>query len=124
MSNGIEEVLVAPISALIEEMGESVASAAIALNQAQLELARNQPKELLEVGVIPTFYHMQDVQVSLKMALQIEGAQSGRRGWRLFGAPINAQYKNSLNFDIEGSSKLKMTFAPGPPPLAVQSGED
>ncbi|UAB78705.1 hypothetical protein INR77_02970 [Erythrobacter sp. SCSIO 43205] len=122
MSDKLEEILVSPVSSMVREVGISVAEASIALSKAQAEMIQNRPKELVEAGIMPSFYHMQDVDVELKMTVQIEETkqQSGKKKWALFATPMNAKYKNALKYETEGSSSLKIRFAPGPPPLALE----
>ena len=122
MSDKIEEILVSPVSSMVREVGISVADAAIALSKAQADMIQNRPKELVEAGIMPSFYHMQDVDVELKMTVQIEETkkQAGKKKWGLFATPMNAKYKNALKYETEGSSSLKIRFAPGPPPLALE----
>lgn len=123
MANKIEEVLVTPVASMIREVGNSVAEAAKDLNAAQLELTQNYPDELLKAGMIPTIYHMQTVEAELSMVLHIEEKTTQRSKFRIFAAPMNAKYKSALNYEAEGSSRLKMTFAPGPPPIELPDGE-
>lgn len=129
--------LVAPISAMIEQVGASVASASVELNRQQLAALRDYPPELIEVGLTPTIFHMQSVEVELKLALHLQPAKEakddrgiGRKAWDfIIGAtPVNANYQNGQEFDVSGASSLRMHFAPGPPPgvddaLTDQSGE-
>lgn len=123
MADDIQEILIAPVGSMITEVGESVAEAATALNAAQAEAFKNVPKELIDAGIIPSFYHMQDVEVELKLTLQIErkesSSSSDKRKWRLFGSPQSAKTQAAQKTMASGSSSLKLTFAPGPPPVAI-----
>ena len=124
MANNIQEILVAPVASMISEVGESVAEAANSLNAAQVEAFKSVPKELVEAGVIPSFYHMQNVEVELKMTLQIEREEQQttpkrKRKWRLFSSPVSAKTEAVRKTAGTGSSTLKMTFAPGPPPISL-----
>ncbi|MEM8791904.1 MAG: hypothetical protein AAGE80_09800 [Pseudomonadota bacterium] len=130
MANNVQEVLVAPVASMISEVGESVAEAANSLNAAQIEAFKAVPQELIDAGVIPSFYHMQAVEVELKMTLQIEREEQQtqpaprKRKWRLFSSPISAKTEAVRKTAGTGSSTLKMTFAPGPPPIALAPGPD
>lgn len=123
--------LIAPISSMIEAVGASVAKASIDLNRAQLAALREYPEELRRVGLMPTIFHMQAVEVELKLALHIRETKEPKtddRGWIergidwLLATPVNADYVNGKEFNVEGASSLKMHFAPGPPP-GVEEGE-
>lgn len=129
MPNNIQEILVTPVASMISEVGESVAEAASSLNTAQIEAYKSVPQELIDAGVIPSFYHMQNVEVELKMTLQIEReeqqTQPGRkRKWRLFSSPVSAKTEAVRKTSGTGSSTLKMTFAPGPPPISLAPNAD
>lgn len=124
MADDIEEILVAPVASMISEVGRAVAEAASALTVAQIEGFRNLPKEMIEFGAIPAFFHMQDVEVELKLTVQIERkAEAGAKGFRLFGAPLNAKTRATAALTAEGSSSLKLRFAPAPPPVALEPPE-
>lgn len=125
--------LIAPISSMIEAVGASVARASIDLNRAQLAALEDYPEDLRRVGMLPTIFHMQAVEVELKLALHIKQTKEPvpddrglvRRGidW-LLATPVNADYVNGKEFNVEGASSLRMHFAPGPPPgVAEAEGE-
>lgn len=120
-------ILVAPIASMIEQIGASVAEASVQLNTQQLEALEQYPPQLREMGLMPTIFHMQEVEVELKLALHMTPGSGEpvkddrgilRRGWDfIIGAtPVNADYQNGPEFDVSGASSLRMRFAPGPPP--------
>lgn len=120
-------ILVAPIASMIEQIGASVAEASVQLNTQQLEALEQYPPQLREMGLMPTIFHMQEVEVELKLALHMSPGSGEpvkddrgimRRGWDfIIGAtPVNADYQNGQEFDVTGASSLRMRFAPGPPP--------
>lgn len=120
----VREVLVAPVASMIVEVGRSVAEASVALTLAQVKAYETIPEPLLAAGVIPSMFHMQDVQVELKMTLEIEStatASNGRK-WAIFARPVNAGSEATTRTVTTGASVLKMTFAPGPAPLAIEQG--
>jgi hypothetical protein len=126
------EVLVTPISSMIESIGTSVAAASLEIHRAQLETIRSYPEELREAGLMPTLFHMQAVEVELKLKLALHLNSTPpprdergliRRGWDAFwGTPVNAEYTSGRQFEASGASTLRMRFAPGPPP-EQQEGE-
>ena len=124
-----EETLIAPLSQMIASVGDSIVQASTQLEQTQLDHFRNYPEELKQAGVMPAFYHMQAVEVELKLALHITGSgettktEYGESGW-IRAAPVNAEYTETRNFDVNGSSRLTMTFAPAPPPPGLTEAED
>jgi len=124
MADKVTDILISPIASMIAAVGEGVAEAQTALTEAQVRAMREMPEELRTLGIVPTLYTLQDVSVELKIALHLEekpaaGGDRGRK-WQLFAAPMNATYQQSLAYSVEGSSKLTLTLAPSPPPLALQ----
>lgn len=122
MAGEIQEILVAPVASMIAEVGGAVAQASVALSQAQVAAYQAVPQPLLDAGVIPSFFHMQAVEVELKLSLQIERKEEGSAKWRLFGRTENAAALASGRTLTEGSSRLKLTFAPGPAPMPIERG--
>jgi hypothetical protein len=98
------------------------------ISRAQLAAIRSYPVELSEAGLMPTIFHMQAVEVELKLALHLNTSAPPRdergaikRGWDAFwGTPVNAEYTNGRQFEASGASTLRMRFAPGPPPDAPE----
>ena len=123
MADKVTDILISPIASMIAAVGESVAEAQTALTVAQIEAMRALPEDLRTLGIVPTLYTMQEVSVELKIALHLEektGAVGAARKAQLFAAPMNAKYQNTLSYSVEGSSRLTLTFAPSPPPIALQ----
>lgn len=127
MAGRFADVLVTPIASMISETGRSIAVASRDLNKAQADMVQNWPVELSKAGVMPTFFHMQDVQVELKLTLQIEEEKESERApakFRIFATPLNAKTRVLSRSHAEGSSQLKVTFAPGPVPLAIDPASE
>lgn len=120
----IDKILLTPISDMISTIGDSIVEAATSMNRHQVAAMQDYPNELIELGILPTFFHMQEVEVELKMALHVlettEGTTEERKkkGW--FSTPINSTYTNAAQFETSGSSSVRMTFAPSPPPPAME----
>lgn len=120
------DILVMSIDSMIRAMGASVAEASRELMETQLAALENLPPEMAKWGLQPVIYHMQNVEVELRLAFHLvneehadpAGADRGLKRWwkQLKGAPINAGYTKGESFDMRGSSTLRMNFAPGPPP--------
>jgi hypothetical protein len=112
------EILIAPISRIIKEMGQSIGEAQKQLDQAamqsQTELKQKFP-ELFELGYEVTWYQMPEVQVEMKVAVHLE-KKAASQPPRLYLAPFNAKYKNALSYSADGSSTLKLRIVPVPPP--------
>ena len=127
---------------IIEQIGQSIASAQMALDATGVRIAtmlsetevsftdaegQSQQRSLLELGFTPTFYHFSETDIELKMtvSLRIE------KGWGFsaeldtddapnrmmpFGANVSLEYHQKYNFDITASSTIrtKMKAVPAP----------
>ncbi len=117
------EILVAPVAAMIKQVGLAVAEAQKQLDAAALQTQTNireSDPELAKIGYQVTWFQMPEVQVELKVAVHYEESGEGTKKTRgIFLSPFNAKYKNSFAYDSQGSSTLKLRFVPIPPPAAV-----
>ncbi len=121
------EVLVSPLSELIKETGKAVAEAHAALGEANLELANSVPEELRQLGWMPSWFEISEVEAELSIALHIEQSKTSSGGVgkkkgvaRLFAAPHNAKYQNAYKYSAQGKSRVTVKFAATPPPGALQ----
>lgn len=118
-----EEVLVAPLEAIIRKIGASVADAQLKLDSASMEMQkqlRETNPELAKIGYISPWYQMPEINVELKMAMHYEKAEKGEK-YGVFWSPFNAKYQSNFAFGAEGSSSLKLKIVSSPPPLAMTS---
>jgi len=119
-----EEILIAPLEAIVRKVAASIAEAQRRLDEVALEthvkLKEIHP-ELADVGYVPTWYHMPEVNVELKMVMHYEEKGEGREREkpRLLWAPFNAKYKSTLAFEAEGTSNIKLKIVSMPPPAAL-----
>jgi hypothetical protein len=120
MPENIDEILVSPLQSMIVKLGESVALASTALHDSQLQMIQSYPSELAASGFSPTIYHMQSVEVEMQLEFHVEKESSGKNKWSLYAAPLNASSKSKMQLDISGTSKLKMSFSPGPVPTIYE----
>lgn len=115
----MNEVLIAPLGNLVREMGKSIAAAQQELDAAALaaqqKIASDHP-ELAALGYQATWYQIPQAEVEMRMALHFEKPAAGKPT-RLYAAPFNVKYRNTLDFSAEGSSTLKLRIVPVPPPL-------
>lgn len=121
------EILISPVADMIAETGRAVAEAQTRLGQANLELFKSLPEELRAIGLMPSWFEMNHVEIELKLAVHYEQSgktSGGKTRSRLFAAPHNAKYQNAFQYSANGSSTLKISFAPSPPPLPLQQPEE
>lgn len=113
----LNEVLISPLSSMVREISASVADAQRALDAAalasQTRLATEHP-ELQALGYQVTWYQIPEAQVEMRMAIHFE-KKNAQTPARLYVAPFNNKYRNTLNFTAEGSSTLKLRIVPVPP---------
>lgn len=115
MANGdLDTVLGATLTDMVADIGKSVAKAAEQLSMDQLEALKNYPPELRELGIPPVFYHMQDVDVELKVVMEMSSkTEDGKRGaiGAFFFGPKLTQ---TDTIESSSASTMRMRFAPGP----------
>lgn len=121
-----EEVLIAPLEDIVEKIATSIAKAQVALDDSFLQTSTklNQTnKELADIGYLPPWYHMSEVDLELKMTVHYEktGETTEGKKYLPFWSPFNAKYKSNFSYTEEGTSLLKIKFASIPPPTALTS---
>ena len=81
---------------------------------------------LIALGIAPTFYQFTEAVIEVKMAITMTittdfnlkvGAQAK---FKAFSASVNASYSRKYDYKVEGSSLLRVTLGPVPPPKAMQ----
>tara|TARA_R110002073_G_scaffold102175_2_gene232073 strand:+ start:3606 stop:3989 length:384 start_codon:yes stop_codon:yes gene_type:complete len=117
-----ETVLVAPLAAMIRQVGMAVADAQTHMAQTYLDQHNQLSDEMKALGVMPSWYEMSQIDVELKLAIHLEQeVKAGKpTGFRLFAASHNAQYQNAFNYTADGASTMKLRLSPVPSPLALQ----
>lgn len=113
----LNEVLISPLSSMVREISASVAAAQRDLDAAalatQAQLAAEHP-DLQALGYQVTWYQIPEAQVEMRMAIHFE-KKNDQSPARLYVAPFNNKYRNTLNFTADGSSTLKLKIVPVPP---------
>jgi hypothetical protein len=84
---------------------------------------------LLQAGIQPTFYQFTEAQIEVKMSISIKRTQEGEnqddspsnvrvKGYamRAFASPVNYRTSNTYSYTAQGSSVLRATLRPVPPP--------
>ena len=131
MPNGaqrITDLLSSPMQAVITALGVGVAQAQRELDRYAIETQReiNEDPLLSEHGLQAIWYQMPRTELELTTAIALE-EQVDDEGPRVLGPyslkqihlqPINASYTNQFEYDVQASSKVKLTIVPVPPPAA------
>jgi hypothetical protein len=132
----VSEMLSAPMEQVIVSLGTGIARAQRELDRYAIEIQREieQDPVLSEAGLQATFYQIPRAELELTMAIAIEGEEPAQSTTptalpitatiqalsikQLYFQPVNAAYTNQFNYDVNASSKLKLTVVPVPPPAA------
>ena len=136
----VTEMLSAPMEQVIVSLGLGIARAQRELDRYAIDIQREieQDPVLSEAGLQATFYQIPRAELELTMAIAIENeapAQQTAAPQALSIAssiqalplktihfqPVNASYTNQFSYDVNASSKLKLTVVPVPPPAADTS---
>jgi len=121
----VEEVLIEPIEKVLFHLGRGIAHAQMELDRNSLstQIMIDNNEELKSAGIEATWYQIPEVEIDLRMSIHIIGEveQSGKiRRKRINISPINASYKNEFNYDVSGSTTLKLKILPVPPPIHIK----
>ena len=66
--------------------------------------------------------NMPEVNLELKMSLSMhEETKGGITIPQIFGAPIDASYVTNFDYDVAGSSEIKVKIVPIPPPSMLET---
>ncbi|ARM30793.1 hypothetical protein B9H02_05085 [Prosthecochloris sp. HL-130-GSB] len=120
----IENVLIAPLEKVISRIGNGIAEAqhAMDMNSAATQVMIDNDPALSEKGLEAHWYHMPETEVTLKLSLNMKREDTKKNGklvsrkHRLFAAPLNAEYSNTYNTDISGTSEIRFKVVSIPPP--------
>ncbi|WP_271951870.1 hypothetical protein [Ruegeria faecimaris] len=113
-NDDLDKIFGTTLTDMVADIGRSVAQAAEQLSIDQLKALKNYPQELRDLGIPPVFYHMQDVDVELKVVMEMssstEEGQRSRIGTFIFGPKLT----QTDTLDSKSASTMRMRFAPGP----------
>lgn len=139
MSNGVERVkdmLSAPMEAVIIALGVGIAKAQRELDLHAIELQKeiNEDPLLSEYGLQAQWYQIPKAELELNIAVAMEEKDSATKAppvkagaavkaleayklKQVHFQPVNATYTNQFDYNVQASSKLKLSFVPVPPPV-------
>ncbi|MCC5835672.1 MAG: hypothetical protein JJU20_13135 [Opitutales bacterium] len=137
------EPLSSPISDLIASVGKGVAQAQRDLDIAALETIEQiyegsdkTAAALKEIGYQPTWYQIPEVTAEIKLSMSIEGEHNKPRPTPIAkqpvaafykkpaitarATPVDANYSNRFDYQVEASSKISFKIVPIPAPSGVE----
>jgi hypothetical protein len=128
-------MITAPMEAVIIALGVGIAKAQRELDLHSIVLQKeiNEDPTLSEYGLQAQWYQIPKAELELNIAIAMEekdaaakvpGLKSGLakalepyRLKQIHFQPVNAAYTNQFDYNVQASSKLKLSFAPVPPPV-------
>lgn len=144
MSNGSQfmaDVASVPLPQMLEKMGLAIASAQQAMDENAISLAQkmgdkdnygvefsgdDKKRSLLELGFTPSFYHISeatvDLRISLSMSMSREASVSASVSvsvpvsFVMVAASVSASYSSKYSYDASASSAITARFVAIPPP--------
>lgn len=81
---------------------------------------------LIALGFFPGYYQFTESLIEVKMAITMATASetklgmSAEGGYACFSASVNASYSRKYEYNVEGSSAMKVKITPVPPPAILQ----
>lgn len=126
--------IIPEISEVIEPAVRTVpvtGSAPIAVTGVTIRASGAQPVEmsLLQAGLLPTFYQFTEATIEVKLSITMKETETketggstpiGRRTSKFavlaFGSPVDYRTANTYSYAAQGSSVLRATMRPVPPP--------
>ncbi len=119
----IEEVLIDPLENILARIGQGIAEAqrSLDLNSIATQTLLDNDPVLKDYHLQATWYHMPEVELELKMTLNMcredkrKGNQLLYRKLRMYAAPHNASTQNIFKLEAQGTSKIKARIVSVPP---------
>ena len=117
--------VIAPTMSTVLVNGNDVQVPGISVTQQPTTPVRT---TLLQAGLLPTFYQFTEALIEVKLSITLREAGStqtagrpgfARRGAMAFAAPVNFRNASTYSHTTEGSSLLRVTMKPVPPPVRL-----
>ena len=117
--------VIAPTMSTVLVNGNDVQVPGISVTQQPTTPVRT---TLLQAGLLPTFYHFTEALIEVKLSITLREAGStqtagrpgfAKRGAMAFAAPVNFRNASTYSHTTEGSSLLRVTMKPVPPPVRL-----
>jgi hypothetical protein len=120
------EVFAAPIEGVLIALGRGIAEAQRELDRSSLAAQAEIDADpvLSQIGAQATWFQLPRVELELKLALTMSRDPATRaavglaRPLKLVAQPVSAAYQNHFNYDVQGSSVVRVTVVPVPAPTA------
>lgn len=120
------EVFAAPIESVLIALGHGIAEAQRELDRSSLAAQAEIDADpvLSPIGAQATWFQLPRVELELKLALSMSEQPATRalaasglvRPLKLLAQPLSAAYQNHFNYNLQGSSTVRVTVVPVPAP--------
>jgi hypothetical protein len=117
--------VIAPASTTLAVAGSNVTVPGVSVTQQPVTPVKT---TLLQAGLLPTFYQFTEALIEVKMSVSLKQASAtqtegrpgfGKRGVIAFASPVNFRNQSTYTHSAEGSSLLRVTMKPVPPPIRL-----
>lgn len=145
-SSFLTDVTNVPLPQMLEQLGLAIANTQKAIDENAISIAQlmgdkdnhgvqfsgdDEKKSLLELGFTPTFYHLSeatvDLRVSLSMSTSRETSASASASvavaayFVVVAASVSASYTNKYSYEASSSSAITARFVSVPPPTTFNT---
>ena len=117
--------VIAPTLSTVTVNGSDVQVPGISVTQQPTTPVRT---TLLQAGLLPTFYQFTEALIEVKLSVTLKEAGTvqtstrpgfSKRSIMAFAAPVNFRNASTYTHTAEGSSLLRVTMKPVPPPVRL-----
>ena len=117
--------VIAPTMSTVSVNGRDVQVPGVSVTQQPTTPVRT---TLLQAGLLPTFYQFTEALIEIKLSITLREAGSvqsnarpgfDKRRAMAFAAPVNFRNASTYSHTTEGSSLLRVTMKPVPPPVRL-----
>jgi hypothetical protein len=120
----VSEALIKPLGDVLMHIGRSVAEAQRELdrNSADTQIFIENDQVLSQYDLRATWYHMPEIDLDLKISLSLHeeiDLDTKVSVPQLFGATLDASYAKKYDYEVEGSSQIKVKIVSIPPPSSM-----
>jgi hypothetical protein len=122
----ISDALIKPLSEVLLSVGKSIVETQHALdrNSADTQILIENDEVLSQYDIKATWYHMPEIDLELKMSLSVHEKTNIDTQISipvLMSSPLNASYTKNFDYDVAGSSLIKVKIVSTPPPSTLEA---
>jgi hypothetical protein len=122
----ISDALIRPLSEVLLSVGKSIVETQHELdrNSADTQILIENDEVLSQYDIKATWYHMPEIDLELKMSLSVHEKTNIDTKISiplLMSSPLNASYVKNFDYDVAGSSQIKVKIVSIPPPSSLEA---